>query len=43
MKKLNYLMDQDYFQDYFEYVLKKHGAKTVVNPSIRIYINKIEK
>ena len=28
-------------QDYFEYTLKKHGEKTV-NPSIRIYINKIE-
>ena len=28
-------------QDYFEYILKKHGEKTV-NPSIRIYINKIE-
>ena len=28
-------------QDYFEYLLKKHGEKTV-NPSIRIYINKIE-
>ena len=26
------------FQDYFEYILKKHGEKTV-NPSIRIYIN----
>ena len=28
-------------QDYFEYTLKNHGKKTV-NPSIRIYINKIE-
>ena len=28
-------------QDYFEYIVKKHGEKTV-NPSIRIYINKIE-
>ena len=28
-------------QDYFGYILKKHGRKTV-NPSIRIYINKIE-
>ena len=28
-------------QDYFEYILKKHGVKTV-NTSIRIYINKIE-
>ena len=29
-------------QNYFEYIFKKHGEKTV-NPSIRIYINKIEK
>ena len=28
-------------QDYFEYILKKHGEKTV-NPSIIIYVNKIE-
>ena len=28
-------------QDYFEYILKKHREKTV-NPSIKIYINKIE-
>ena len=28
-------------QDYFEYILKKHGEKTV-NPSKRIYINKVE-
>ena len=28
-------------QGYFEYILKTHGEKTV-NPSIRIYINKIE-
>ena len=28
-------------QDYFEYVFKKHGEKTV-NPSVRIYTNKIE-
>ena len=28
-------------QDYFEYILKSHGEKTV-NPSIRIYANKIE-
>ena len=27
-------------QDYFEYILIKHGEKTN-NPSIRIYINKI--
>ena len=29
------------FQDYFEYILKKH-CKNVDNPSIRIYVNKIE-
>ena len=28
-------------QDYFAYILKKHGEKTV-NPLLRIYINKIE-
>ena len=28
-------------QDYFEYVFKKHGEK-IVNPSTRIYTNKIE-
>ena len=28
-------------QDYFKYIFKKHGEKTV-NPSIRIYINIIE-
>ena len=28
-------------QDYFECILNKHGEKTV-NPSIRIYVNKIE-
>ena len=28
-------------QDYFEYILKKHSGN-VVNPSVRIYVNKIE-
>ena len=28
-------------QDYYEYILKKHG-ESVDNPSIRIYVNKIE-
>ena len=28
-------------QDYFEYILKKYGEK-IDNPSIRIYLNKIE-
>ena len=39
------LLDGSYsvsdIQDYFEYILKKHGEKTV-NPSKRIYINKVE-
>ena len=30
-----------HIQDYFAYILKKYGEKTV-NPSIRIYTNKIE-
>ena len=30
-----------YIQDYFEYILKKH-SESVDNPSIRIYVNKIE-
>ena len=30
-----------YIQDYFEYILKKHNENTD-NPSIRIYVNKIE-
>ena len=28
-------------RDYFEYILKKHGENTD-NPSIRVYVNKIE-
>ena len=28
-------------QDYFKYILKKHGGNTD-NPSIKIYVNKIE-
>ena len=39
------LTDESYsisdIQDYFEYILKKHGEKTV-NPSKKIYVNKIE-
>ena len=38
------LLDGSYsisdIQDYFEYILKKHGENTV-NPSIKIYVNKI--
>ena len=29
-------------QDYFEYILKKHGEDYNDNPSIRIYVNEIE-
>ena len=28
-------------QDYFDYILKKHN-ESVDNPSIKIYVNKIE-
>ena len=39
------LLDGSYsisdIQDYFEYILKKH-SENVDNPSIRIYVNKIE-
>ena len=44
MKNVNYLMDYilSDIQDYFEYVIKKYDTFTD-NPSIRIYINKIEK
>ena len=28
-------------QDYFEYILKKH-SENIGNPSVRIYVNKIE-
>ena len=44
MKNLNYLMDHILYQIFkisLKIYLKKHGEKTV-NPSIRIYINKIE-
>ena len=42
-KNLNYLIDDNLYQihDYFEYILKKHGEKTL-NPSIKIYTNKIK-
>ena len=39
------LPDESYYvsdiQDYFEYILKKHGENTD-NPSVQIYVNKIE-
>ena len=44
MKNLNYLMDHILyliFKTNFEYILKNHGEKTD-NPSIRVYVNKIE-
>ena len=44
MKNLNYLMDHilyQIFKIFLNIYLKKYGEKTV-NPSIRIYINKIE-
>ena len=40
------LPDELYFvsdiQDYFDYILKKHG-ESIVNPSVRIYVNEIQK
>ena len=44
IKNLNYLMDlilYQIFKTFFEYISKKDGEKTV-NPSIRIYVNKID-
>ena len=38
---LNYQMGRIHIQDYFEYILKKH-SESVDNPSIEIYVNKIE-
>ena len=39
------LLDGSYsvpdIQDYFEYILKKHG-ENIDNPSVKIYVNKIE-
>ena len=35
----SYLMSD--IQDYFEYILKTHN-ENIDNPSIRVYINKIE-
>ena len=39
------LLDGSYsasdIQDYFEYILKKHG-ENIDNPSARIYVNKID-
>ena len=44
MKNLNYLMESystPDIQDYFEHILKQHAEK-IINPSIRIYANKIQ-
>ena len=43
MMNLNYQMDLILYhiQDYFEYILKKHG-ESVDKPPIQIYVNKIE-
>ena len=45
MINLNCLMDCTYsisnIQDYFEYILKKHG-ENIDKPSVKIYVNKIE-
>ena len=44
MKNFNYLVDHILYQIFntiFEYIIKKHDAFTN-NPSIRIYVNKIE-
>ena len=43
MKNLNHLINHTVsdFQDYFEYIIKKH-EKVTDNPSLRIYLNKIE-
>ena len=45
MTNLNCLMDRTYsisnIQDYFEYILKKHGEK-IDNSSVKIYVNKIK-
>ena len=44
MKSLNYLMGYIFLsdiQDYFEYIFEKHEQRTG-DPSIRIYINKVE-
>ena len=42
MKNLNYLIDHTLSEiSKIEYVFKKHGEKTV-DPSIKVYVNKIE-
>ena len=45
MNDLNYLMDHiilvSNIRDYFEYIFKKHGEKTI-NHSMRIYVKRTE-
>ena len=41
MTNLNYHMDISDIQDYFEYILKKHG-EDIDKPSVQLYVNKIE-
>ena len=43
VKNLNYMIYRILYhiQSYFEYIIEKHGEKTE-NPSISIYVNKIE-
>ena len=41
MTNLNYHMDISDIQDYFEYILKKHG-EDFDKPSVQIYVNKSE-
>ena len=41
MTNLNCHMDISDIQDYFEYILKKHG-EDIDKPSIQIYVNKIK-
>ena len=42
MNCLSFLMDLILYQDYFEYILKKHEIVTD-NPSLMIYVNKNRK
>ena len=40
MINLNYQMDLILYQDYFEYILKKHG-EDIDKPSVQTYVKKI--
>ena len=39
--ELRHVLMEEYTQHYFEYILRKH-SENIDNPSIRIYVNKIE-